>query len=445
MGRKTFIRVNAESRQNKKGEMTKWEDLEPDASGREYWSEDSVRKRPLEEQYPQLEHENEEEYEARLQVIGKAVLSSGARTHLSNGREYYVDYETTEPSSKSGERVVYHGHRFEELEPDIESFKMYEGLFGETKRERRIRTLRAAMIDSDKARHDESFPPEVSTTRGYYDSQMDIARHYVGALSYFDKTPIKGIFEGFGESRYSDEDKAYMTLVKSGIERSAKQQELTALAIGAKMFEGLFTPFVLQGFFDLSGEAGHAGIIVPSEYDDIAKKVDAAVILPIETLGKDGKTTITRLPICFDLTTGTGDGKVRRITDEFRHRHGFADIKYPSTYTGKAIEPLDDVPHFAICIETANFPGFRENVAFGTPIPLTMQYVINLQLLQQAIIAFDYWSDRPGGEKKARRMKTLALHFEKRVNANAQMIRGIPRSEVERRYASSLRYLDKLK
>ena len=274
---------------------------------------------------------------------------------------------------------------------------------------------------------------------------MDMARHYVGALSYFDKSPTKGIFEGFGESRYSDEDKAYMTLVKSGIARSAKQQELIALAISAKIFEGLFTPFVLQGFFDLSGKAGHAGIIVPSEYDDIAKKVDAAVILPIETLDKDGKTIITRLPICFDLTTGTGDGKVRRITDEFQHRHGFADIKYPSTCTGKAIEPLDDVPHFAICIEIANFSGFRENVAFGTPIPLTMQYVINLQLQQQATIASDYWSDRPGGEKKARRMKTLAQHFEKRVNANAQMMRNIPRSEVERRYASSLRYLDKLK
>ena len=445
MGHKTFIRINAESRQNKKGQMTKWEDMEPPQGEREYWSEDSIRERSLEEQYPQIESESQEEYEARLQLIGEALLGAAkTETHLSNGKKYFVDYETTESAGKGGERTVYHGHRFEEFEPDVEDLtKQYEAIFGETASEKRIRMLRMALTESDYARTDPSFPRSIEVPRNY-DNQKKLARYYVGALDYTERAFVeKGLFEDFGKDRYSQEDEAYVQRVMSDISRQERANNRVALATEAKMFEGLFYPFVMQGFFDESEGARRAGIIVPSEFDDLKKKVDAAIVMPVSYVDEKGERRIVWKPISFDLTTGTGDNKVGRIVRHFDVRHGYADIKYPSTCTGKAIDELKNIPHFAICIERGEFGWFRDRVAGGGPIPEDLKYMINYQIQQQAILAHDYWVNQPNGERKAREMRKIAEHFGARVEKNSKRMR-VPAKVVRDKYQSSLRYLDML-
>ena len=482
---KTYIKVEAESRQNKLGQMTKWQDMEPstekreDEPGearrerilreqyprgkhetdekyetrlkqyrkqpREYWSEDSIRERSLEEQYPQIEQESDEEYQTRLELIGEALLSAvKPETYTSGGKEYYIDYTTTETAGKSGERIVYHGHRFEELEPDIEDLSRgYEELFGESKKERIGRTLEDALADSEEARRNPNFPTKVETPK-IYESQSKLARHYVGALNRSERAFVKkGIFEGFGESRYLPRDAAHLARVKEDIDLSEKQQEMLAFPTDAKILEGLFYPLVLQGFFDSSPDRKkHAAIIVPSEFDDVVGKVDAAVLLPIVYTNGKGEKKIIRMPICFDLTTGTGDGKVNNIADDFHNRHGYADIRYPSSCTGRKIEPLEDVPHFAISVDRLAFGKMKEQIA-GGGISFELQALINYQMQQQALQAQAYWERRKGGENKAGQMAFLANYFGYRLEGSLKASRMSVR-ELRERYRESFRYLDQL-
>ncbi|MBP5656080.1 hypothetical protein J6X15_00645 [Candidatus Saccharibacteria bacterium] len=487
---KTFVKIDAESRLNKLGQLTKWEDMQPSSKEhgdessnerrerilreqypqgedesqeeyearldqyrkkpREYWSEEAIRERSLEEQYPQIETESDEEYKLRLELIGEAVLGTAkTESYVSGGNRYFVDYKTTESAGKKGERTVYHGHRFEELEPDIEDARQYQELFGETRQERRERTLKQALEDSEAARNNPGkFPLRTELPR-VYEYQMQLARHYVGALNREEKGSVeKGIFEGFGEDRYSPEDADRLLRAKQGIDQTNEESDLdmTAYDTGAKIFEGFFYPFTLQGFFDFPSKGGseHASVIVPSEYDDIFGKVDAAVEIPMIYKDKDGSWKKVRMPICFDLTTGTGDGKVNRIANNFRRKHGFTDIKYPSSCTGEAIEPLDDVPHFALCIDSLRFGGFKDGVAMNGKLPQGMNAMIDFQIQQQASLAAQYWGKRKGGEEKAQQMALLADYFlfrlQNDLKAEHTTVRGIQST-----YRDSFRYLSALK
>ena len=456
MGQKFYRRINAESRLNKKGEMTKWVDMEPESGNAtpEYWTDASIRERPLDQQYPRLEQEGQEEYEARLKDIAKKIMGAyEAKTYPSNGKQYYLDYETTEPDGKGGERVVYHGHRFEELEPDIEdlSRQKYEEVFGKTKAERIAETLGRALRQSEEARSNpDKYPLRTASPRNYED-QTSFARHYIGGLNYKERPFVdKGIFSGYGESRYSEKDALHLAEVKARISEDERNQEYLAFATTAKMLEGTFYPFVLKGFFDFRCEKPkidkHAAIIVPSEFDDICGKVDAAIALPIAFQAKEGEIKTKWFPICFDLTTGTGDGKVGKISDNFSQRHGYADLKYPSSCEGKPVEPLKDVPHFALSLESAAFRRFIESVASGRTPSSDLMYMINYQIQQQALTASEYWSKRPNGKKKADEMAILANHFGERAKANAETLsrHGGSAANVRRTYYRSLRYLEEL-
>ena len=457
MGQKIYRRINAESRPNKKGGMTKWTDMEPESGDAtpEYWTNASIQERPLDQQYPRLEQEGQEEYETRLKDIAKKIMGAyKAKTYPSNGKQYYLDYETTEPDGKGGERVVYHGHRFEELEPDIEdlSRQKYEEVFGKTKAERTVETLRGALRQSEEARSNpDKYPLKVASPRNYED-QTSFARHYIGGLNYKERPFVdKGIFSGYGESRYSEKDTLHLANLKARISEDERNQEYLALATTAKMFEGTFYPFVLQGFFDYRRENPkmdkHAAIIVPSEFDDICGKVDTAIMLPIPFQTKEGEIKTKWLPICFDLTTGIGNGKVGKISDNFGKRHGYADMKYPSSCEGKPVEPLNDVPHFALTMESTAFRRFIESVAGGRALSSDLMYMINYQIQQQAIVAQEYWGKRPDGKKKANEMAILANHFGARAKANADTIakRGGTTGSIQKTYYSSFRFLSELK
>ncbi|MCR5572328.1 MAG: hypothetical protein K6F57_00955 [Candidatus Saccharibacteria bacterium] len=437
--------------------MTKWGDMKPESGDAtlEYWTDASIQERPLDQQYPRLEQEGQEEYEARLKDIAKKIMGAyKAKTYPSNGKQYYLDYETTEPDGKGGERVVYHGHSFEELEPDIEDLsrqKYYEEVFGMTKAERTVETLGKALRQSEEARSNpDKYPLKVASPK-IYESQTSFARHYIGGLNYKERPFVdKGIFSGYGESRYSEKDALHLANVKAHIFEDERNKEYLALATTAKMFEGTFYPFVLQGFFDYRSENPkidkHASIIVPSEFDDVCGKVDAAVMLPIAFKTKEGEIKTKWFPICFDLTTGTGNGKVGKISDNFGKKHGYADMKYPSSCEGKPVEPLNDVPHFALTMESTAFRRFIESVAGGRALSSDLMYMINYQIQQQAIVAQEYWGKRPDEKKKADEMAILANHFGERAKANAATLsrHGGSVANVRRTYHNSFRYLKEL-
>ena len=446
MGGKTYIRIEAESRKNKKGQMMQWADMEPGESGREYWSEDAIRERPLEEQYPMTEDEegHEDEYNARLQLIGEALLGAPSdETYISNGNQYHVDYETTETTPK-GERTVYHGHRFEEYEPDIEgSREVYEGVFLGNGEQRRATVAQDSLPDSEYARRNpDQFPIKVSSPK-IPAQQEELASHYVGELDVENKSKsdaIRGLFEHYGEERYTDEDRRRLERAKEHIAAKDSENNLRAFGIEARQFEGLFTPLVLEGLFDSTETQEHAGIIVPSEYDDVINWTDVAIALPIPIERKDGGIETIWKPIAFDLTIGTGDKKIDRIEKHFKHGHGYTEIKYPSTCTGGELASISDVPHFVICVDRGNIRRFSESVASGRPLPEDMQYIINYQITKQANAIVEYWERQEGGEEKAKEMGLLANHFTSRAE---QHDFGMS-VQVLDRYRNSLRYFEAL-
>ena len=430
-----FRTEHESSKINKLGDVIGWDTV---GEG-EYWSEEAMKPRELEEMYPALEGESEDDHKERLAKITETLKKLGGRalqsvhpsspielnkTHLYNGLN-----EQGKPIADPDGKVRGFSFTKHDSQEALKS-EEYSDLFSEQMQKQ---ASRDATTDERRARSQgELLYPEAC--KG--DSEK-IAEFYIGSLDFRQKAPRRGIFEGAGSGRYSEEvARKVQDKKRAFLERDTKTDQIP-FQIKGKVFEGLFYPLVRLGFFDSPRHAQHIGsIILSSDYDDMFEhKVDVAAVVPIESTRKsDGKTIAKAQPISFGLTTGAGDKKLKSIVQFFHEKHGVTDIEYPSTCYKKELAPMKGVPHFALCIPAIKpadsygpieFRQFEESIAEGELPPQEIQDLINFQIYYQAQHWAKYWTlrqDIPKEEReaKARQFRSIAKHFFDRISQDAK-------------------------
>ena len=437
--RQGYIKTEMESKINKLGCATRWTELSE--QGTEYWSHDAVRKRGLDEQYPSGENETEEEHRAKLEKIGEyALLDTDLEGLMQPGKTYFYGEldEQGRPHTVDSDGKV-RGYKFEErVVSDDEARQNYDNVFAEQMVEQGILD---AVSDEIKAREEGRLICDVKMPKDF-NQQKDLARYYVGALDYREQSGRPGKFEGAGAERYSERDRKWVEEKKAAFRRQDQGSEQVEFLINGKMFEGFFYPLIRQGFFD-SPDGRPAAAILSSDYDDFSKsKVDIAVAVPM------GDAEDALQPICFDLTTGYGNGKLSKIKDTFGREHGLADIKYPSTCFKKEIVPLQDVPHFVLCLPPMEFNKFREKLASKELPTREIQDLMSYQIYAQARYWAEYWGGRDdvSDEEKAesvQKFTKIASHFAKKMDLAS---RGGARfaSELQIKHREATRYITEL-
>lgn len=435
MGDKNYIKIETEASVGKKGGLSRWEDLKDQSH--EYWSEESMKAHSIEQQYPKSKDkdkpESESAYRERINRIENkigeyALLDATLEIPPKPGKTYaYGDLDDDGKQQNLAPNDKVYGYRFEPYESSPQTATFYSEVFAE---QQMRQGLEDAVADEEKARKkNELIPPKISTPKEY-EKQKIIARYYVGSLNFKEKTEEPGVFQGAGSDRYTEEDRKLVERIKESFQNNDPKSDKVEYLVNGKMFEGFFYPLIRQGFFD-SPDGTPAAIVLSSDYDDFKEsKVDVATVLPLAS----GEKQL----ICFDLTTGYGNGKIDRIKRHFEEKRGLADIKYPSTCYKRELAPIKDIPHFVLCLPPDDFGKFRENLA-GEKLPSQdIQNLINYQIYAQAA----HWAKKWSGEE-SKQFKKIAIHFCQKLGKNQEEIMKTVQS-VRRNHESAIRYLRKM-
>ncbi len=383
---KQYIKIEAEGKLNKNGEVVGWQDLPSDKT--EYWSEKAFKP----------DAENDKKRDELFKELGNA---GNKYSEIIPGK--YYPYAETEGQPKG---TVVSGFKFEPYTSNTEEkAALYDGLFATEK----------AIDDEVKARENGLLRYVCKIPR-QYSEQKKAARYYIGPLDYRERTEYVGIFEDAGSDRYTPEHARTVDRCKSNFDRYDSNDENIEDKIDGRILEAFFRPLVETGFFDAK-DGTPAATILTSDYDDFINKADTALYLPVEITNKNGETKIKQQPICFDLTTGHGNGKVTKIIQNFDNNHGFTDILYPSTCLKKNLAPMHDVPHFALCLPKDEHDIFRrycETLSAQKELPKDIQDLINYQIYRQAL-HWTYHYNNAETQDKFRTYRRIAVQFQKRL------------------------------
>lgn len=274
----------------------------------EIWSDSSLKKRSLSEQYPIKEGEPEEEYEERLGLID---LYSGNEDDADNSSTVEIAEDLDEPSKeyifkKLGKLAT--GYLFDLKERDSDLYRSEQTPINMRERGnyylRRFKELQPdfQFIEENKGYFLKNIPDE-RTPYGYINTASDFlnGKKRRNGIGYIFKDDV---------SRAEEKKKA---IEQSRKDWSPEQKETDFWSRVAEVYMYQFVSSF--GLFD-SPTGLRAYPIFPSEVDDLLHGVDCAFNIPVST--KDGGEVY--IPISLDITTATTkkedpSGKLNKFRD----------------------------------------------------------------------------------------------------------------------------------
>lgn len=337
----------------------------------EFWGVESLRKRPIEEQYPKLENETDNHYNERLQEI--QALTELAQADLSE--EDKREIENGAYTEKSGKAAV----------PNYKKFGMSA-----------LQTFDMAEKNPDLFHSDER---KYGLERQR--AQEDKAEYYIKI--YQRKQPELSEFSGLVPGDKLTRDQSYLREKERKIEEqnawknSEERTKDERMETWDRVAEAVLYPLALNfGLFDdnVAGLGGkslgqhRARAIYPSKFDDLSHGVDAAFMIPT---GVNEQGKMRYAPVTFDCTTSTN---IVRVMDKFGkvRDDGRTRIDYAKTEDGDLmtnVRPLNfiiGVDHTDLISDRGLIGG--DNIAH---VPKAFLHDIYVQIYAQAILRSDYY------------------------------------------------------
>lgn len=323
----------------------------------EYWSNEALEEKPVEQLYPQLEDEPAEEYERRIGEIA-AIMA---------------DDDSTPLTDKDGEAV---------------------SISDDATKKRISKTIGAApfrhILDPKLAHKDEDVSLHGLEAQNIREEK---AEKYRKVVSNMTTAPVDFIgVEGFDERRIAKDQryveakelelasrKTFMSDDEREIEKQAEDREKTIEAL-------LFPMIINYGLFDDSdGRRGR--VMYPSRYDDFRHGVDVALSMPVFYESKDGKTIRDTEMISLDCTTTESlKGVLRKLNHT--SNDGNTELSYAKDEAGDPTS-VGKIPNFTIGIGRTTIDKLLSgnNIEQGAE-PLRKQ--LFFQILLQANLRMKY-------------------------------------------------------
>ena len=299
---KGFNKIETKANADKNGNAKNWQELSDQPP--EYWSEEAMKKKSLEELYHRNDGESPQDYKKRLDDIESVTsdeydeeIPSEIKSQYPDGEYPYGRRVYEKGKFENGETYTYgassDGYKFIEHRSDVDSsFK-------------KILNVNVLLADENRRRG------------------RDYNRYDAASRKDVDK-----------QRRKIEESNATKT-----------EEQLLRDKVN-KAFELYFSQLPKLGFFDLDGQPP-AENIYPSESDDYKNGTDAAAIIPIRIENNKGEEETIRQPVTFDLTTGLS--KEERLENLIHgDKRGFTELQYPSAESGVRLQAMRGVPNFII-------------------------------------------------------------------------------------------------
>ena len=336
-----------------------------------FWSAESLRKRPIDEQYPKPEGETEDRYKERLQEIqdftelAQADLSEEDKREIEEGAYTEKNDQVATPDyRKFGISALRY---FDMAEENPSLFHSDEGKFG---------------LERQQA-------------------QEEKANYYIEL--YQKNQPELSEFSGLVSGKKIAHDQFSLQRKESKIEEQGALKSLEDYEIEQRMkkwdqaAEAVLYPLALNfGLLDYNisnpkeGSSGQirARALYPSKYDDQFHGVDAAFMIPTSV---NERGEIQYAPISLDCTTGT---TLRRVKSKFKNINfdGRTHIDYAKTEDGDlmtGIRPLNfiiGIDHAALIGDQGLMKG--DNIAHA---PKALVHDIYVQIYNQARLRCNYY------------------------------------------------------
>lgn len=357
----------------------------------EFWSTESLKKRPLNEQYPKLKNETDSQYDNRLQEI--QTLTKLVQADLSEEDKHTI--EKGAYTEKSGKAAV----------PNYKKFGM------SALRAFDIAEKNPSLLHSDDGKYGFERQQAQENKANYY---IKLYQQNQPELSEFTGLTPEDKLAHDQSALQRKEEKIKGRSTWKSPEESTKDERMEKWDRAA---EAILYPLTLNfGLFDDSianpGEnpsgQHRARALYPSKYDDLFHGVDAAFMIPTST-NERGRIQYT--PITFDCTTSTNSIKViekfNKVKDDGRTR-----IDYSMTEDG---DPITDIRplNFIVGIDHASLIGDR-GLMKGDNIAHTSKSFIHdiyVQIYNQARLRCNYYQEllyKRGDSKDAKLVDTLS-------------------------------------
>ena len=388
----------------------------------EIWSDSSLEKRSLSEQYPIKEGETKEEYEERLGLID---LYSENENDADNSSTVEIAEDLDEPSKeyifrKLGKLAI--GYLFDLKERDPDTYRSEQT--SDNMRERGIFYLKqfeklqpdARFIKKNKGYFLKNIPNEM-TPNGYINTASDFlnGKKRKNGNGYIFKDDVSRAKEKENE-------------IKESRKKWSSEQKETDF--WSRVAEAYMYQFVSSyGLFD-SPTGSRAYPIFPSKVDDLLHGVDCAFNIPVETDAGD----VVYIPISLDLTTATTkredpSGKFSKFRD---WAGGQTTLRYALEQTNREDEEGGELrifkpqklPNFVIGVSResikkliapnpTNGKSFRPSEEFKKSIYRQIYQQCNLRMKYYGIFLN---SDNRELRTEANNMKLLMEYFDKMSN-----------------------------
>ena len=388
----------------------------------EIWSDSSLEKRSLSEQYPIKEGETKEEYEERLGLID---LYSENENDADNSSTVEIAEDLDEPSKeyifrKLGKLAI--GYLFDLKERDPDTYRSEQT--SDNMRERGIFYLK----QFEKLQPDARF---IKKNKGYFlkniPNEMTPNGHINTASDFLNGKKRKN-----GNGYIFKDDVSRAKEKENEIKESRKKwsSEQKETDFWSRVAEAYMYQFVSSyGLFD-SPTGSRAYPIFPSKVDDLLHGVDCAFNIPVETDAGD----VDYIPISLDLTTATTkredpSGKFSKFRD---WAGGQTTLRYALEQTNREDEEGGELkifkpqklPNFVIGVSResikkliapnpTNGKSFRPSEEFKKSIYRQIYQQCNLRMKYYGIFLN---SDNRELRTEANNMKLLMEYFDKMSN-----------------------------
>ena len=388
----------------------------------EIWSDSSLKKRSLSEQYPIKEGEPEEEYEERLGLID---LYSGNEDDADNSSTVEIAEDLDEPSKeyifrKLGKLAT--GYLFDLKERDPDTYQSEQTPDNIHKRGnfylKQFEELKPdfSFIKKNRTYYLKNIPDEI-TPYGNVNTASDFlnGKKQKNGNGYIFKDDV---------SRAKEKE----DVIKKSREKWSSEQQETDF--WSRVAEAYMYQFVSSyGLFD-SPTGLRAYPIFPSKVDDLLHGVDCAFNIPVETDAGD----VVYIPISLDLTTATTkkedpSGKFSKFRD---WAGGQTTLRYALEQTDREDEEGGELkifkpqklPNFVIGVSRESIKKLiAPNPTSGKSLRPSEKYKESIyrQIYQQCVLRMKYYeqflnSNDRKLKTEAENMKLLMEYFDKMSN-----------------------------
>lgn len=282
----------------------------------EYWSNEALEEKPVEQLYPQLEDEPTEEYERRIGEIA-AIMSEDDSTPLPEnaGEAVGASDEAVKKriSKKIGNAPFRHAIDPKLVHKDDRAYGLEAQEIREEKAEKYLKILGNMT----------TVPIDYADVEGLSSSKIASDQRYVENREF-----------------QISMDKSFLSPEKREMEDQAEKRE--------KTIEALLYPMIINyGLFD-DPEGRRGQVYYPSRYDDLSHGIDVGLGVPLFYKDKSGNIHRGFELITLDCTTAESASgilkKLNHTSDD-----GLTDFDYAKDESGALIHP-GKVPNFTIAV-----------------------------------------------------------------------------------------------